>query len=161
MSLPQLNSALLFTLRLDLDSAGTQVIGVVPGGQRINVPVRGGSFEGPQLRGQVLPGADSVLLRDDGATLIDVRLALKTDDGAVISVRCEGLAVGRRPDGTPTDGLNRFRRRELVPDDELYIRATPRFETGDGRYGWLNTIVAVSKGSRDAQGPFYQVFEIF
>ncbi|MBL6754568.1 MAG: DUF3237 family protein, partial [Pseudomonadales bacterium] len=45
----------------------------------------GGAFSGERLSGSVAPGgADWVVLRDDGTLLIDVRLTLLTDDGAVI-----------------------------------------------------------------------------
>src|ERR1700730_9600262 len=42
----------------------------------------GGSFEGPRLRGEVLPdGGDWLLTRPDGVLQQDARITLKTDDG--------------------------------------------------------------------------------
>lgn len=145
----------LFTLRLDLDYGAVQNIGTVSTGARINVPVLGGTFEGPRLRGRVLPGADWVLFRPDGAMLIDVRLALQTDDGATIAMSYVGLAYGHVP-----DAMARFRRREVVADADISVHTTPRFETGDARYDWLNRVTAVSNGNRDESGPYYHVFEI-
>ena len=57
------------------------------GGRRI-VPIIGGDFSGPRLRGQVLPGgADWQILRTDGVAELEARYTLSTDDGALIYVR--------------------------------------------------------------------------
>ena len=77
----------LFAMTLDIAFDRLQVIGKMPIGWRGIYPVNGGRFEGPKLRGKVLPdGADWVIRRADGATMIDVRLGLMTDDGAAIAM---------------------------------------------------------------------------
>ncbi|MGY2893573.1 DUF3237 domain-containing protein [Deinococcus sp. UYEF24] len=152
---PQLGSELLFRVSLELDYSGVQSVGAIPAGGRTVVPVSGGRFEGPRLRGQVLPGADWVLWRPDGAMLIDVRLALLTDDGATIAMVYTGLAYSKAE-----GAMTRFRNREAVLDADIYIRTTPRFETSDPRYDWLNRVVAVGHGFRDAEESGYRVFEI-
>ena len=53
-----------------------------------------------------------------------------------------------------------MQRREPVSYEESYIRTTPRFETSDARYAWLNRVIAVANGHRSSDGPMYQVFEI-
>ncbi|WP_407570347.1 DUF3237 domain-containing protein [Deinococcus altitudinis] len=152
---PQLGSKFLFKVSLELDYSGVQSIGAIPAGGRTVVPVSGGRFEGPRLHGQVLPGADWVLWRPDEAMLIDVRLALRTDDGATIAMVYTGLAYGR------TEGaMTQFRNREAVLDTDIYIRTTPRFETSDPRYDWLNRVVAVGHGYRGAEESGYRVYEI-
>ncbi len=150
-----LGSEFLFQISLELDYGGVQSIGSIPAGGRTVVPVSGGRFEGPRLRGQVLPGADWVLWRPDGAMLIDVRLALLTDDGATIAMIYTGLAYGRTE-----KAMTQFRDRQAVLDTDIYIRTTPRFETSDPRYDWLNRVVAVGHGYRDAEESGYRVFEI-
>ena len=142
-------------MELGLDYSGRQAIGTVPAGTRIVVPVSGGRFHGPRLSGTVLPGADWVLWRGDGAMLIDVRLALRTDDGAVISMVYTGLAYGK----TPT-AMAQFRGQGAVADPDLYLRTTPRFETGAARYDWLNRVVAVGHGYQDAGASGYRIFEV-
>jgi len=63
-------------------------IGTTPRGTRRYYPAIGGSFEGPRLRGEVLPdGGDRLLIRPDGVLEQDVRITLKTDDDAFIYVR--------------------------------------------------------------------------
>ena len=66
-------------------------IGENPHGNRQIVPVTGGSFEGPRLKGKVLPGGgDWLLVRPDGVGELDVRATLQTDDGAFIYVTYRG-----------------------------------------------------------------------
>jgi hypothetical protein len=54
----------------------------------------------------------------------------------------------------------RFRRGESVAYEETYIRTTPRFETADPRYEWLNRLIAVANGGPPGSSPTYQVFAI-
>ncbi len=146
----------LFALDLDIAWARVQAIGAVPTGWRGIYPVNGGRFEGPKLKGRVMPdGADWVVRRADGATEIDVRLGLLTDDGAAIAMAYTGLLclIGE-------DAARRFRRGEPVAYDETYIRTTPRFETSDPRYDWLNRVIAVANGGAPGTSPTYQVFAI-
>ena len=66
----------------------TRLVGRGPHGERRIVPIRGGVFAGPKLKGIVLPGgADRQCLRDDGALTLDALYELQTDDGAVVTVR--------------------------------------------------------------------------
>ena len=63
-------------------------IGTTPRGTRRYYPAIGGSFEGPRLRGEVLPdGGNRLLIRPDGVLKQEVRITLKTDDDAFIYVR--------------------------------------------------------------------------
>src|ERR1035438_6923246 len=57
-----LRSEFLFTLT---GTVGSPIeVGVMPQGERRIVPIEGGAFEGPRLRGQVLPnGADWMNIR--------------------------------------------------------------------------------------------------
>jgi len=58
-------------------------------------PIAGGSFEGPRLRGRVLPGgSDWTLLRSDGVLELDLRITLEADDGALIYMNSFGLRHG-------------------------------------------------------------------
>jgi hypothetical protein len=150
-----LRSEWLFSLHLDVAYDRMQKIGAAPIGWRALYPVNGGRFEGPRLSGRVLPdGADWIVRRSDGATVIDVRLGLETDDGAVIAMSYTGLIV------VAPEAAGRFRKGQPVAYDETYIRTTPRFETADPRYDWLNRIVAVANGAPRGVSPTYQVFAI-
>lgn len=71
----------LFVIRLDVRKL--QVVGETPGSYRRVGVVFGGAFEGERLSGGVLNGgSDWQTVRRDGATTLDVRLILKTNDDA-------------------------------------------------------------------------------
>ena len=62
-------------------------LGQGPLGERRIIPITGGRFAGPRLRGTVLPGgADRQLIRADGVKHLDALYELQTEDGAVITV---------------------------------------------------------------------------
>src|SRR2546426_10470261 len=92
----RMDSRLLMTLQVAV--VGPQKIGAVPHGTRVTAPITSGHFEGPRLRGRVLPGGgDWTLLRGDGVLELDLRLTLETDDGALIhmtSVRLRDRRAG-------------------------------------------------------------------
>ena len=148
-----MQSRLLMTLKVIV--ASPQKIGAVPHGARVTAPITGGEFEGPRLLGRVLPGGgDWTLLRSDSVLELDLRVTLQTDDGALIHVASFGLRHG------PPDVLAALGRGEPVDPASYYFRTTPRFETGDPRYAFLNRLLAVSTGDRRADGPIYTIDEI-
>ncbi|TCO10646.1 uncharacterized protein DUF3237 [Natronoflexus pectinivorans] len=56
-------------------------------GERRIIPILGGTFDGSNIRGVVLPmGEDWQLVRPDGDTELYARYLLKTDDGYIIQV---------------------------------------------------------------------------
>jgi len=149
-----MNTRLLMTLRVDV--ATTRNIGAVPHGTRRTVPLTGGHFEGPRLRGTVLPGgsADWLLLRADGVLELDLRATLRTEDGALISMKSFGLRHG------PPEVIAALGRGETVDPASYYFRTTPRFETAHRTYAFLNHLVAVASGDRRAEGPIYTIHEV-
>lgn len=151
--MPALNSQLLF--EIDIAVTPPQVLAGTPYGDRRIVSVTGGTFEGPKLRGTVLPGGgDWILARHDGAVQLDVRLTLQTDDEHLVYMTYRGIRDG------PPEVIERLNRGEAVDPAEYYFRTTPCFETGSDKYGWLNRICAVAVGDRRPTGPHYTVYEI-
>ena len=145
----------IMTMSLTIDFAATQVIGNVPAGLRRIVPVSGGHFEGDRLNGEVLPGGhDWVINRADGVMLIDVRLPLKTDDGALIYLAYQGRflaepeVMAKMGSGTPLD------------PSEYSLMMSGKFECGDERYAWLNNVIAVGRGEQAKGGATYTIFEL-
>ena len=144
-----------FLMTMEVAIAGSQKIGAVPHGTRVTAVVAGGHFEGPRLRGQVLPGSgDWTLLRADGVLELDLRFTLETDDGALIHMASFGLRHG------PPEVLAALARGESVDPASYYFRTTPRFETAHPRYAFLNRLLAVASGDRRAGGPIYTIDEI-
>jgi len=143
----------LFVMRLDVRKL--QAVGGAPGGVRRVGVVFGGSFEGERLSGEVLDGGnDWQSVRQDGATTLDVRIVLRTTDGALIGVTYRGLRHG------PPDVIERIEKGEVVEPASYYFRIAPFFETAAAPYDWLNRVVAVGIGHRMADGPVYSVFEV-
>jgi Protein of unknown function (DUF3237) len=71
-----------------VEIAPTEMLGEGPYGRRSIVPITGGAFEGPSIRGVVLAGgADRQLLRADGVLELDAVYEMRTDDGAVLGIQ--------------------------------------------------------------------------
>ena len=148
-----MDSRLLMTMQVEV--VGPQKIGAVPLGTRVTAPIASGHFEGPRLRGKVLPGGgDWTLLRGDGVLELDLRVTLETDDGALIHMTSFGLRHG------PPDVIAALARGETVDPATYYFRTVPRFETSHPKYVFLNRLIAVSSGDRRATGPIYTIDEI-
>lgn len=143
-------------MNLEINVGAPQAIGATPHGDRRIVPVTGGHFEGPRLRGKVLPvaGADWTLLQPDGGVEFDIRLTLETDDGALIYVTAYGFRHG------PPEVLAALKRGEAVDPSSYYFRIALRFETANPNYVFLNRALAIATGDRRATGPIYTVYEI-
>lgn len=143
----------LFAMRLSVRPP--QVVGETPGGVRRVGVVFGGVFVGERLSGEILDGgSDWQILRPDGVLTLDVRVVLKTTDGALIGMTYRGLRHGA------SDVLQRIDRGERVDPASYYFRINPTFETASPKYDWLNRILAIGIGDRQTDGPVYSVFEI-
>ena len=144
----------LFTLKVEVN--GAQLVGAVPMGYTRRVmTVGGGHFEGERLRGRVLPGgADVVLERPDGGLHLDVRLVLETDAGELIYMTYNGRRNG------PPELMRKIVNREPIPPGADYFRVVVQFETAAPGLRWLNDRIAVGTGTRDADGPRYEVHEV-
>ena len=131
-------------------------LGDTPLGRRRIATVAGGEFQGERLRGTVVgaPGGDWLLQRADGTTVLDVRILLRTDDGEHIYMAYRGVRHG------PAEVMARLAAGESVDPKTYYFRMAPVFETASKKYDWLNRIVAVGTGRREASGPIYSVEEV-
>ena len=112
-----------------------------PQGTRTIVQVVGGHFEGPHLKASVqTPAGDWITNRADGSYRLDVRLTLKTDDGALILVTYNGIGQ------TTNAGAS--------------LRIAPLFETGDSRYVWLTRLQAIGVGERVGTTVKYDIYAL-
>lgn len=115
-----------------------------PLGTKMVATVTEGRFVGPKINASSIEGvaaADWLTLLPDGGFSLDVRVSLRTDDGADIYVTYTGF-------GTPND------------EGGADIRTAPRFETGDERYAWLNSLFCVAVGGTTDVGIEYEVYSI-
>jgi hypothetical protein len=150
----ELESCHLFTITMNLPPP--LELGDTPAGNRRVFTVSGGNFVGDRLRGEVLPqaGSDLLLRRSDGSYQQDVRLILRTEDGALIVMTYRGV----RHASHEIDA--RIARGEQVGPSDYYLRTAPFFETSSSKYSWLNKLVSVGIGERQKDGVTYEVFEI-
>lgn len=149
----------LFEARVKLQLPALDV-GPTPNGHRAIYFVKEGVFEGPRLRGTVVPdsGADWVLVRPDGSSHLDVRFCLKTDDGALLYLHWRG-----RFRASPEE--REYALDLAKPDDpaganRYYFRSAPEFETGDPRYAWLNNVVAITRSRTGDGGVIHRVYAV-
>ena len=124
-------------------------------GERRYVPLLGGTVVGPELNGSVVEGGvDWQIQRDDGALEIAAHYVVRSDDGALIEVRSDGLRHG------PPDVMARLARGEVVPRDAYFFRTLMRFETGAARWLHLNKVMAIACGMREARCVTLDVWRI-
>ena len=117
-------------------------LGQTPVGRRVIFEVLEGSADGERLSGRQVGrvNGDWLTIGPDGTGTLDVRLLMETDDGALVLIQYLGRVDTTRA-GAP-------------------IYSSPRFESGDARYQWLNKIQAVGKGILDGSTLTYEVHEV-
>ncbi|MFM1885164.1 MAG: hypothetical protein RL026_321 [Pseudomonadota bacterium] len=131
------------------------VIGQGPKGLRRVVPILGGSFEGPRLKGRIIPGgADWQYVRPDGVLSLEARYTLEVDDGTRIMVVNRGMRHG------PPEVLERIFRGEIVPADAYYFRCTPEFEAPAGPHAWLNESIFIGTAERRLDAAIVRVHRV-
>ena len=118
-------------------------------GRRTVIPITGGTFEGPCIKGTIINGgADYQLANAQGRTELEAIYCIKTDDDIYIHVRNRGIiAGGQDADGKPT----------------FYFKAAPQFEApADSKYGWLNNalFVCAPDFSQQFQGIVLNVWKV-
>ena len=96
---PQLEFAL--QLRVTLGEAFS--IDKTQHGRRTVIPITGGTFEGPLLKGTIINGGADYQLNAENRTELEAIYCIKTDDGIYIHVRNRGIiANGKDANGNPT-----------------------------------------------------------
>jgi Protein of unknown function (DUF3237) len=94
--------------------------GETPFGDRNIVPITGGTFSGPSIRGKVLPGGwDWQLVTKSGCHSLQADYMIQTDDGAIINVVNKGISCAS-------------------PGSNTRLFTTPTFEAPLGPHAWLN-----------------------
>jgi len=130
-------------------------LGDTPYGERRIVNILGGHVDGAKLTGRILPGgADWQIIRRDGVTDLDARYTIETTAGTRIFVLSRGMRHG------PPEVIARLARGEAVDPSLYYFRTAMRFETADPDAAWLNRILAIGYGAREARAVRIAVHEV-
>ena len=132
------------------------VVGPSSHGLRRVVPITGGTFEGPNIHGRVVPGgADWQFVRPDGVLSVEARYTLETADSVLIMVTNRGVRRG------PPAVIARLGRGEPVDPSEYYFRTTAEFEAPVGsKYAWLNESVFVGVAERRADAAIIRFYRV-
>lgn len=123
---------------VELEPAHTAGSG--PWGERRLIPIVGGHFEGPRMRGVVLPGgADWQVVHANGMVTVDTHYGLRTDDEALIYISTHGVRVA-----TP----------------HYYFRIFATLETGAQQYYWLNERIFVAAVAPQTGAVMYDLYVV-
>ena len=142
-------------MKLAVEVGELTSMGEGPLGERRVVPILGGTFEGPNLRGEVLTGgADWQILRKDGVLDLDARYALKATGGGLIRVTSQGYRHG------PPEVLAALARGEEVDPEKYFFRTVMRFETGAPGLDWLNKTLALATAERKARQVLLNAYRV-
>ena len=127
---PKNTPELEFALQLKVTLGEAFSINNTQHGRRNVIPITGGTFEGPGLKGTIINGgADYQITNADGRTELEAIYCIRTGDGVYIHVRNRGIICsGKDANGNPS----------------FYFKAAPQFEApADSPYGWLNNAIFV------------------
>ena len=117
-----------------------------------------GSFEGPLIKGKVLPGGgDWPIFSNQRPNIMksDVRAVWETDDKAKIFVTYTGKII--KPDERI---LSNHKDVTDIDPKNYYFRMSPDFSTESKKYFWLNDLVTIAIGRLIPNGVGYKIFKI-
>ena len=113
-----------FVMQLKVTLDAPYTVGETPKGRRTVIPITGGTFEGPRLKGTILSGGADWQLAKGNRTEVEAIYSIKTEDGVFIHIRNRGIiSMGQDAEGKPS----------------FYFKCAPTFEAPeDSKYAWLN-----------------------
>ena len=134
---------LVFAFELRVTVGAPVMVGQVPRGQRRIVSILGGTFEGPNIKGKVVPGgADWQIIRADGFSELDTRYMLETDKGQIVYVQNAGIRHAEPA------VMEKLLKGETVDPKLVYFRTIPKFETAAPDLQWLTRAIFIGTGER-------------
>jgi hypothetical protein len=146
---------LTFAFELRVQVGPPLVVGPVAGGTRRIVQILGGSFQGPGIKGKVVPGgADWQMIQADGFSALDTRYTLETDAGQTIYVQNAGVRHAA------PDVMAKLLAGQPVDPATVYFRTVPRFETAAADLQWLARSVFVGTGERNPSDVIIRFFKV-
>ena len=134
VEIPKDTPQLEFALQLKVTLGEAYSCGETQHGRRTIIPITGGTFEGPNIKGTILNGgADYQLANAAGRTELEAIYCIRTDDGVNIHIRNRGIIANTKD----TQGNQSF-----------YFTCAPQFEApSDSKYAWLNNSLFLCRPS--------------
>ena len=152
LALPPPTVSPFCTLQVDL--APVMDLGLGRYGQRRIIPIVGGRVTG-QVSGTILHlGADWQSVAHDDVAELDARYVFETPDGALVEIVNTGYRHG------PPEVMQRLASGAPTPPESYYMRSTARLESGHPDYRWLNRMVFVGTGARDASSVQIDLYSV-
>jgi len=134
---------LVFAFEARVEVGPPLEVGQLARGMRRIVPILRGTFEGPGIKGRVMPGgADWQIIGADGFSELDTRYTLETDKGQLIYVQNPGVR------SAPPDVMKKLLAGEVVDPALVYFRTQPKFETSAPELQWITRSLFVGMGER-------------
>ena len=150
-----LKTEFLCTVTANVDWRQVLDVGATPHGIRQIIYIKGGTFEGPKLKGTVLPGGgDWFVRRADQMVELDVRCVLRTDDNHLIYCSLRGI------NEMTSEVAIKAITGQYIDSSKYYFRVTTVTETGSEKYAWLNRIIAVGVGKLIPAGVEYEIYTV-
>ena len=123
-------------------------------GQRRIIPIVGGRVTG-RISGTIRNlGADWQTIAHDGVADLDARYAFETPDGALVEIINQGFRHG------PPEVMKQLASGAPTPPESYYMRSTARLESGHADYRWLNRLVFVGTGARNANAVQIDLYSV-
>ena len=136
-------------MHLVVDYPGTEFAGATH-----IAPLPGGEFSGPRLSGAVL-GGRLVGSWATGWGEEEATATLRTDDGVTILMRVVvAVTTGDQEE------ILKVMSEELPDPSKYHCRNIVRFEVGDERYDWLNSMIAVGVITLNPAGPDIDLYSL-
>lgn len=127
-----------FVMQLKVSLGAAYSVGETPKGRRTVIPITGGTFEGPLLKGTIINGGADWQLAKGNRTELEAIYSIKTDDGVYIHIRNRGIIYS----GQDANGQQSF-----------YFKAAPTFEAPeDSKYAWLNNALFICSPEWGGEG---------
>jgi len=146
---------LTLAMTLHVNVGAPMELGAVPRGRRRIIPIQGGTFEGPGVKGTVLAGgADWQIVRADGLTELDTRYTLQTDRGELVYIQNAGMRHA------PPDVTAKLLAGEDVDPSLVYFKTAPTFETAAPNLQWLTRAIFVGTGERHPDDVIVRVWKV-
>ena len=144
---------LAFTLRVQV-GAPTE-LGQVPRGRRRIIPILGGTFEGPNIRGKVFrvePTGRSSAPTDSRSSTRDT--CCRPTAGQLIYIQNAGIRHA------PPDVTKKLLAGEPVDPAQVYLKTVPTFETSAPELQWLTQSIFIGTGERNPTEVVIRVWKV-